>query len=673
LVDTLNITNCSFTNEDTTSGDGNASIAVKIANHITITNNTIQSSVSNHQRETDGIYIDDSQNIKITGNTITLNNHNDQEHIDGVQITYSGHSLRSSNVDVENNVIYNKGKDETSPFDNRQGIYVLYTDGYIKVINNVVESSNGDGLIHIYYESQTTSVKVYNNTLVAKGNQRSIMGFDRLSSDPGQDSVLHIKNNILYKVVQSTPNTDAIKFTNLQTNPLTTSINNILDYNLYYFANSTSTPTNYFTSSSYAWNYDTTKWEMHGKKGDPLFQDTSSDNYNIWYASNAKNAGLGLLSDNVIIDYANNPRPYWNKDYDIGAYEIQGDAQLKINIANGYFNKSFTISTVGSYWEYDSNNGTFPISSNSSYRTSTYTVDSSYLSLNKWRGWDLGWLSIPSDSNKQFAHGVYKLRYNNGTDSSNYVYLDYRDAISGYSPNLYVLFDPSSGQFKYYDGSTYQRIYNGDVLRIWNVNNGGTSNTGGLTSYWSNALECADSSNHPKIIWGPKNSFSGSYNIYKNGDYYGDWHIIKSTTSTFYTDLTESYIFRQGSHNVSYKILADTNNFTNTVITLVNGPAPGKIKPNVNGVIPIVYSLNQNYPNPFNPSTIIRYSIPKDGLVMLKVYDILGRELETLVNETKQSGEYEVNFSGHNLASGVYIYRLTSGTFTQTKKMQFIK
>jgi len=85
------------------------------------------------------------------------------------------------------------------------------------------------------------------------------------------------------------------------------------------------------------------------------------------------------------------------------------------------------------------------------------------------------------------------------------------------------------------------------------------------------------------------------------------------------------------------------------------------------------YSLSQNFPNPFNPTTTIKYSIKDPGFVKLEVYDILGRKVETLVNEEKVEGDYEANFNGRNLSSGVYIYRLTSGTFSQVKKMQLIK
>ena len=85
------------------------------------------------------------------------------------------------------------------------------------------------------------------------------------------------------------------------------------------------------------------------------------------------------------------------------------------------------------------------------------------------------------------------------------------------------------------------------------------------------------------------------------------------------------------------------------------------------------YDLYQNYPNPFNPVTRISYSIPKQGLVSLKIYDILGREVKELVNEIKSQGSYSVDFNASGLPSGVYLYRIKSEGFTETKRMLLIK
>jgi hypothetical protein len=89
--------------------------------------------------------------------------------------------------------------------------------------------------------------------------------------------------------------------------------------------------------------------------------------------------------------------------------------------------------------------------------------------------------------------------------------------------------------------------------------------------------------------------------------------------------------------------------------------------------IPSQFILEQNYPNPFNPSTIISFSIPASEFVTLKVYDILGREIATLVNEEKPAGSYEVNFDASALSSGIYFYTLKAGKFTETKKLILMK
>jgi hypothetical protein len=92
-----------------------------------------------------------------------------------------------------------------------------------------------------------------------------------------------------------------------------------------------------------------------------------------------------------------------------------------------------------------------------------------------------------------------------------------------------------------------------------------------------------------------------------------------------------------------------------------------------NNEIPKNFTLLQNYPNPFNPSTKITYQIPVTGNVKLVIYDLLGREVKTLINEVKQPGTYLVDFDGTNFASGIYFYKLESGTFSESKKMILLK
>lgn len=83
--------------------------------------------------------------------------------------------------------------------------------------------------------------------------------------------------------------------------------------------------------------------------------------------------------------------------------------------------------------------------------------------------------------------------------------------------------------------------------------------------------------------------------------------------------------------------------------------------------------LDQNYPNPFNPSTSIRYSVPQTSLIQIKVYDVLGNEIETLIDEEKPAGSYEIHWDATNLPSGIYFYKLQAGTYVETKKMVLLK
>lgn len=89
--------------------------------------------------------------------------------------------------------------------------------------------------------------------------------------------------------------------------------------------------------------------------------------------------------------------------------------------------------------------------------------------------------------------------------------------------------------------------------------------------------------------------------------------------------------------------------------------------------VPAQATLAQNYPNPFNPSTTIRYELPAASQVRLSVFDMLGREVSVLVDERKEAGVHEARFDGSGLASGVYLYRMQSGEFVQTKQLVLVR
>jgi hypothetical protein len=90
-------------------------------------------------------------------------------------------------------------------------------------------------------------------------------------------------------------------------------------------------------------------------------------------------------------------------------------------------------------------------------------------------------------------------------------------------------------------------------------------------------------------------------------------------------------------------------------------------------ISPLRYELAQNYPNPFNPTTTIRFDVPNSSQITLKVYDILGKEIATLVDEKKEPGSYQVQFGRGNISSGIYIYQMHSNNYVQTRKMVIVK
>lgn len=200
-----------------------------------------------------------------------------------------------------------------------------------------------------------------------------------------------------------------------------------------------------------------------------------------------------------------------------------------------------------------------------------------------------------------------------------------------------------------------------------------TSLTGWVTTGWTTA-------------------FSGTYTVPGTG-----WQYIDMTAPYFVYNGTGNLLVEICYDNSSYTSYSPVNSTPNagktwgyytdnqTGCTMTSGAAQAN-RPNVcftvttlsntgnfSNAIPREYSLNQNYPNPFNPVTKINYALPKQGLVTLRIYDVLGREIKTLVNEVKAPGEYSVDFNGAELSSGVYFYRMESNGFTDIKKMMLIK
>ncbi|MBN1634267.1 MAG: T9SS type A sorting domain-containing protein [Ignavibacteria bacterium] len=149
-----------------------------------------------------------------------------------------------------------------------------------------------------------------------------------------------------------------------------------------------------------------------------------------------------------------------------------------------------------------------------------------------------------------------------------------------------------------------------------------------------------------------------------NNSGYGSTSTVRATSAT---------AMMRAGYSSSISGCTITTSYTRTYkanLKITIGTATNVTKYNQ---IPEAYSLSQNYPNPFNPVTKIGYAIPKQGLVTLKIYDVLGREVAVLINEEMQPGYYSVDFDASYLASGIYFYKLESGTFGEVKRMVIIK
>ena len=196
-------------------------------------------------------------------------------------------------------------------------------------------------------------------------------------------------------------------------------------------------------------------------------------------------------------------------------------------------------------------------------------------------------------------------------------------------------------------------------------------------------LRAATLTNHPRIVWGRYNSESPvTYKIYKQT--LGDTQLLSDTlTQLSYTDMTET--INSGplaGHTISYLVTAVENlegeyltHNSNTINYDIAGKWEEKKQQNKTRD-ELSYGLCQNYPNPFNPETRINYSLAEDGQATIKVYDILGNEITTLLNEYKSKGNYSVSLNINKvkkLTSGVYFYTIRAGNFSTTKKMIILK
>jgi len=273
------------------------------------------------------------------------------------------------------------------------------------------------------------------------------------------------------------------------------------------------------------------------------------------------------------------------------------------------------------------------------------------------------------------GYGLYKITI----DTAYFIYVDERDCDWNnrtlYSdPDITFNFDPSSHTWTAYGSGYNGSVGSGSTFNIWTLK---TSPQTPATSTFQptdpSGLSITNVGGHPSLTWSASSDpSSAKYHVYRNGT-----QITSSAlTSPDYVDDD----IDMGSHppTFAYKVRAVSGdgttsssvNYTNEVT--VHGIEVEK-KPGVAIEVPLENKLDQNYPNPFNPATTISYQILKDGRVTIKVFDAIGREVTTLVDEFKPSGQYSIKFDASRLSSGIYIYSVKSGDYNAVKKMALIK
>jgi Subtilase family/Secretion system C-terminal sorting domain len=229
-------------------------------------------------------------------------------------------------------------------------------------------------------------------------------------------------------------------------------------------------------------------------------------------------------------------------------------------------------------------------------------------------------------------------------------------------------------KIKFYQNNAVGGVTN-DNLRIFlattseNLLFTGNWDTTGMTMVFSGSVTSLDAPGWAEIQLTTPFYFTSNQNLMVSIG--RDFQQYVNTYPRYaYTSTSTNYQSRRGQSDTQYPVsLTQSYNRANiqfeiSFLTNVNNNLTS---------IPETFSLSQNYPNPFNPSTKINYELPKSNFVLLKIYNVLGKEVATLVNEKQNAGAYSVEFNGSNLSSGIYFYKIQSGEFSDVKRMVLIK
>lgn len=377
-----------------------------------------------------------------------------------------------------------------------------------------------------------------------------------------------------------------------------------------------------------------------------------------------------------------------------------------INVTPPSQTLTFTIEVQSTSWAGSLDPRSYWISTE--YDLTTFTPhENNELDPTHWRGWDF--VTDPTSNPPYpipiYAYGLYKMSTNH---SNEYFYLDFRDDRYGYynwypppthghDIDLWILYDAVTQKFSYCsdgcnDLNSFIEASNAELIPIWDMKQKGNPLTDLFPYYWAYCLAVTnDGNDHPRLVWGPYSeplqwtidNYKIYYSYHLTGHPPGTFYLLATVGANTFNYIDQTVEIGSDYRSKSYYVTAvyddvewDTQyetSPTNTVTVQLAIPHKIQIQENQMFFDAIDYTLSPNYPNPFNPTTTIAYSIQKDGLVTLKLFDILGKDVSTLVNEYKPAGSYKVEFKASRLPSGIYFYMLSSGSYTDTKKLILLK
>ena len=342
-----------------------------------------------------------------------------------------------------------------------------------------------------------------------------------------------------------------------------------------------------------------------------------AENFNIGgqgtaYSDNdaANTGGKYRINEGVDIEECSDE----NGGYNVGWLETNEWINYLVDVKkNGYYN--FEVRAASN----NSSGGSFHIEFDGVNKTGTINVPNT-------GGWQT-WTTIPSDS-FQLNAGIKTMKFVFESGNINI------NKFEVYQPNTAAQIDllsPDGGE-NWIAGSIQEIRWNS--LKVGDIKIGLSTNNGSTWSFISG-------------------STTSEFGVYR-------WKVSDTPSNNCLIQIVSSNDYG----------ISDISNKKFSIVNTTEARENNNVIDN--------FSLSQNYPNPFNPTTKIKYSIPSLNMkhaatVKLTIFNVLGNEIETLVNETKSSGEYEVNFNAGNLPSGVYYYRLQAGDFSQTKKLVLLK